>query len=520
MDLRHYVHMLGRQRWLILVTAVVVAVVAGLFATMQTSTYSATTQLLLRPSDPTETLGTAAAQQPSDLGRYVAGEAAIVQSLPVAQAAAHRLATNKVPTVETPATLLHHVSVQQSPTSNVLGITAKDRTAVRARDIANAFALAYIDNRKSFDVGRLQDGVSAIQTKLDALQARINALTASASGSSTTNATQQADLNAATTQYSNLLSEQQNLQVEVDLKHGEAEIISPAELPAGPSGPSRSRDVLIGLFAGLLLGVALALVREQMDTRIRSIEDAEQSTGLALLGQIPIDPASQGSESYLIMRDDSTGAAAEAIRSLRTAVLLHHDRTHVPLIVITSPGQREGKTLVAANLAASFAESGKKTLLVSADLRNPRLERMFGLARRSTGLGDYVRGDAVEVASVLVPTDVRHLFLLKAGTAVSNPAGIFTSETFETLLAHATEQLDVIVFDTPPVLAVADATVITARADEVLLVVAENETGRGDAQRARALLESAAHGALPGLVVNKVPSSHSSFDSYYRPAVS
>ena len=362
-----------------------------------------------------------------------------------------------------------------------------------------------------------------MQTKLASVQATIDTLTRAGAGAPGASASQQAALNAATAQFQDLLAEQQTLQVEIGLKHGEAEIVSPAELPTGPSSPKPKRDALIGFFLGLILGVGLGLIREQLDSRISSTEEAEQLTSLPLLGQIPIDSASRGNDSHLIMRDHATSAAAEAIRALRTAILLGHERSadqpaSVPLIVVTSPGPGEGKTLVATNLAAAFAEAGQKTLLVSADLRNPSVESMFGFARRGPGLGDYALG-TIAVASAMVSTDVRGLFLLRAGAAVSNPVGIFTSERFDYLLADVSRKVDVIVFDTPPVLAVTDATVIAARADEVLLVVAENETSRNSVQRARSILDSAGVGASLGLVVNKVPLASSSFDSYYRPVV-
>lgn len=519
MDIRQYLRILASHKGLIFLTAVVVALAAGAFATIQTPVYTATSQVLLRPADPLEQLGTADVQQPSDLARYVAGEAAIVQSIPVAQTAALALAPAAGGAKETARHLLDQIKVDQSATSNVLGITAHDHKALRARDIANAFAQAYISNRKSFDVGRLTSAVDALQSKLTSLQANINLLTAQRASNPQSASSLQAALDADTAQYANLLSQQQSLQVDIDLKHGQAEIVSPAVSPAGPSSPRRKRDLAVGLFAGLLLGIALALVREQMDNRIRSVEDAEESTGLVMLGQIPFDRASQSSEKHLVMRDQSAGATAEAIRALRTAVEVRHSNGHVPVIVITSPGPGAGKTMVAANLAASFAEAGRRTLLVSADLRSPNVEGLFGLPRRGPGLGDYVRRGQVSVASVCVETDVRRLFVLKAGAAVSNPAGVFTSKSFDALLAHAAQQIDMIVFDTPPVLAVTDATVITSRADEVLLVVAEDETSRDDARRARSILEAGGNGVAISLVVNKVPVSSSRFDSYYRPVV-
>jgi len=523
-DLRLYLRMLERQRWLIISTVVVVAVAAGIFATLQAPTYATTTLLLLRPGDPTEQLPSGDVQQSNlDLSRYVAGQAVIATSYPVAQAAAALLPKNGSTTAETPRQLLTHVAVDQSATSNVIGITARASTAVRAQALANAFANAYIQDRKAFDVSRLQGAVAAVGSKLTALQTQIDAL--SRGGPPTPGSAQAAALNAATTQYAGLLGQQQTLQVEINLKHGEAEIISPAELPAAPANPGRLRVVLLGIFAGLFLGIALALFREQLDSRIGSEEEAEELTGLPLLGQIPVDAASRGSKTHLIMRDHSTSAAAESIRALRTAVQLRHDyspesSTPVPFIVVSSAGPGEGKSLVAANLAAAFAEAGLRTLLVSGDLRNPRVESMFQLSQKSPGLGDFIRdSNAVAVGSVVVATGVRNLFLLMAGAAVSNPAGVFTSEPFQVLMDHVVEHVDVVVFDTPPVLAATDATVMSAMADEVLLVVADNETTKRSALRARSILEAAGGSSRLGLVVNKVPPSSSSFDSYFRPVV-
>jgi tyrosine-protein kinase len=512
MDLRHYLHILKRQRWLIVSTTVVVAFAAGVFASIQTPKYNASSQVLLRPNDPTEELGASSPAQ-LDLPRYVAAQAAIVKSLPVARAAAQIMDTQ-----QSAEKLAAQISVNTSETSNVLGITATDKDATRARDIANAYARAYIDNRRDFEVNRLQIAVDAIEGKLETLRGRIDALTAAGAGALGADPVQSTQLDLITSQYTSLLSQQQDLQVEMDLKQGEAEIIAQAVKPGAPATPNVPRDVALGLVVGFLLGVALALAREQLDNRIRSVEDAEESTELMLLGQIPFDATSRRADRHVAVRDDSTGPAAEAVRALRTAVDLHPGRPEVPRIVVTSPGRGDGKTLVAANLAAAFAEAGQRTLLVSADLRHPRLERLFGVAR-SPGIGDYMLSEDVPAASLVAATDVRNLSLLKAGTAVGNPAAMFMTVEFDELLTEVSQDMDVVLFDSPPVLAVTDATVISAQADAVLLVVAEDGTGRQEAHRSREVLENAGNAMVLGLVVNKVPFATHAFDHYYRPVV-
>jgi capsular exopolysaccharide synthesis family protein len=413
--------------------------------------------------------------------------------------------------------------VSGDDTSNILEVLARGSSPERARDLADAFAREYLANRKAYDQGRLQDAVNVLQGKLDTLSDTIDRLTAAGAGSSSAGAAQRAALASATAQYTDLLRQQQDLQVEIALKHGGAEIVSPAELPTDPSSPKRLRDVVIGLFVGLVLGVVLGLIREQMNSRVSSAEEAEQLTALPLLGEIPVDAASRSRETHLFMRDQTTSAAAESMRSLRTAIQLRDTRfrevpASVAWIVVTSPGPTEGKSLVAANLAASFAEAGQRTLLVSADLRSPRVERFFKLPEPNVGLGDYIKGK-IPLDAAVASTDVSGLWVLRAGTPVENPAGVFISERFDDLLAGITEggRVEVVVFDTPPVLAVADASELAVRADEVLLVVAEDETSRRAAQRSRAVLDGVGGDAALGLVVNKVPVSSSLFDSYFRP---
>ncbi len=138
---------------------------------------------------------------------------------------------------------------------------------------------------------------------------------------------------------------------------------------------------------------------------------------------------------------------------------------------------------------------------------------------RSPGIGDYMLSEDVSAGSLVAATDVRNLSLLKAGTAVGNPAAMFMTVEFDELLTEVSQDMDVVLFDSPPVLAVTDATVISAQADAVLLVVAEDGTGRQEAHRSRAVLENAGNAMVLGLVVNKVPFATHAFDHYYRPVV-
>ncbi len=199
MDLRHYLHILKRQRWLIVSTTVVVAFAAGVFASIQTPKYNASSQVLLRPNDPTEELGASSPAQ-LDLPRYVAAQAAIVKSLPVARAAAQIMDTQ-----QSAEKLAAQISVKTSETSNVLGITATDKDATRAVTLPTRTRVRTSTTGGTSKSTGSRSRSTRSRRKLEILRGRIGALTAAGAGALGADPVQSTQLDLITSQYTSLL---------------------------------------------------------------------------------------------------------------------------------------------------------------------------------------------------------------------------------------------------------------------------------------------------------------------------
>lgn len=543
---------------------------------MRTPIYRATATVLLRPNDPTEQLNPNNAGQVvgADADRYVAGQESIARSTPVAQEAAKTLRGI------TSRQIQDAVSVTQGGQSNVLNVAAKDPEPSRARDIANAVAKGYIENRRQSAVAGLQGAAKDIQDKLAPLQAQIGQLDARLGSASTTGGTSQlvspvppasstaaaqptpptatgidpggvasteealkAARYAAAVQYETLYARQQELLVDISLKRGEAELVAEANLPTAPASPHPLRDGILGAFVGLLLGVGISFLRDQLNDRVRSGEEVAKIIGLPLLAQLPFDAGTgKDSPTGAAVVDRPTSPFSEAMRSLRTSIqYLGVDRP-IKVIVVTSSMPGEGKSLVSANLAAIFAQADYRTLLVSADLRRPSIDAFFGSHDSSPGLtgliapeagmngparvtengtGKVAIADGKARASPVVKTPVRNLLLMPAGAAPPNPAELLASRRMTDLLVEWGSAADVVIIDTPPLLAVTDAAVVAAKSDGVILVAALNEAHRDSVKRAKAILEGTGARIL-GVVANKAPASGSGayYGGYYHdPAV-
>ena len=592
MELRRSLEVFVRHKWQILLAMVVVAGTAVALSALQEPMYQATTRVLLRPNDPAEQLyvDVASARALTDPDRYVSGQVNIIRSQEVLLEAGKAFAGRP------PASLTHGLSVGQQGNSDVVKISATDSSPRRAAAVANAVARAYIESRRLRAVAGLQRAVDEVQVRLGELQTRVDDLDAqlAALGAGTPRLPQGAETpptpesltaarEAASNQYQSLYTRQQELLVNLSLKRGEAELISEARTPAAPISPKPVRNGVLGVTAGLMLGLGWALLREQLDDRVRSRAEVEHYNRLPVLAELPFDEEAGKKEKTLATVDHPGGLLAEAVRSLRSSLLFQGVEEPVKRLVVTSPGSGEGKSLVAANLAAAYAQAGFSTVLVSADLRRPSLDGLFAapgsrgftdvatqlaqsgprrVRRRTKPEAEQTNGQpalrpgtqpplrsgtqpplrsgtppaaeedqpagpgaaassALErralVKESLLPTAVPNLRFLPAGMPSPNPAELLSSQPAVEVLDEIGRLADVVVIDTPPILAVTDGTVLATKADGVILVNALRDTRRGAAQRARQTLESAQARVL-GVVLNKTTrgSESSYYSSYYE----
>lgn len=295
------------------------------------------------------------------------------------------------------------------------------------------------------------------------------------------------------------------------------------------TGSNRPLKVALALVLGLFLGGGGAFAREAMNTSIRGAQDVSTLLRVPQLAVIPqFQVAQQGRLRRLAgavsrgpkeptganrLTAESAGQAAEAYRTLRTNLIFSSRASMIGTLVITSASPHEGKTTTAANLAGSFAQRGLRVLLIDADLRNPRLHNVFGVPREP-GLSSVFFGEA-SLEDVVRPTSLWGLRLLTAGADPGSPAELLSDPQFQAMIDELRGSFDLIVIDTPPVLAAADAAILAAEADAVLMVVRAGQTNRGAAEEAMQQILFAG-GRVVGAVLNDPDAQLQHYGQYYQ----
>lgn len=279
----------------------------------------------------------------------------------------------------------------------------------------------------------------------------------------------------------------------------ELRVVSPAVVPTSPASPDVLRNAVLGGMLALVAGVAAALVRSLLNTRVTGVDDLRGAKGRTVLGIIP---ASRGGEDAArVFIDRPHGAAAEAYRELRTNLQFVKLAEGRPSVLVTSSLPGEGKSTCSVNLAQVMAGAGARVLLVDADLRSPSVHTVLGL-EGGAGLTTVLIGRA-DLPDVTQPGGTPGLDVITSGAVPPNPSELLGSTAMESVLREAAQRYDVVVLDAPPLLPVTDAAVLSQVVGGVL-VVAQNERVRhSDLERAMAKLE-AVEAKVVGVVLNRV----------------
>ncbi len=310
---------------------------------------------------------------------------------------------------------------------------------------------------------------------------------------------------------------------QVDLARGvggyDARVIAPP-LAGKKVQPSALQIFPAALLLGALAGLGLAYLAEVRDRSFRTADEVRRALGLPVIGHVPFfKPQGKGRQAaapghpdpMLCTRHRPASPEAEAYRGVRTALLFGAAGAGRKVIQVTSAAQSDGKTVLAANLAVSIAQSGKRVLLIDADLRKPHQHRLFGL-EPGPGLAGVLAGTA-ELDAALLPGGVPGLSVLPGGPRPDNPAELLTAPRFEEVLRCLRGRYDFILVDTPALLAVTDPVIVAPRVDGVLLNVRAGANGRPPAERARALLGDLGV-PIVGVVINAMD-HHGRADAAY-----
>ncbi|MBR5195916.1 MAG: polysaccharide biosynthesis tyrosine autokinase [Akkermansia sp.] len=283
------------------------------------------------------------------------------------------------------------------------------------------------------------------------------------------------------------------------------EVYSRPGLPGAPSSPNYRLNLIVGAVIGLLAGIVVAFIGNYFDTSIKTLEDAERSLGLPVLGVIPQDAG-------LLIMQGGDSPDAEAYRILRTNIELKKDLYKATTIVVVSANAGEGKTTTLSNLAFVFAQAGYSTLMMDADLRRPRLARYAEL-KSDVGLSSYL-AEGVDLKDVVFQTGHPNLYMLPSGPIPVDPSGLIGSHRMQTLISEVSRRFDIVLVDSPPVLGVSDASLLVSRADATLLVLQPRKMPIKALQRAKTLVQNAG-GQIMGLVMNNVDISGDTQYQYY-----
>jgi succinoglycan biosynthesis transport protein ExoP len=469
--LRDWLSVLSRQKWIVLLAVTVAPVLAFAASQSQERLYQSSATVLLNDQSRSTAAALNLANAPSSPpDRYAATQAKLARVDAVAQIAVR---APRLPH-RTAAALLANSSVSANPTDDLLTFSVADPDPGVATRLANGYARAFTRYRHRLDNAALSAALQDIRRKLDEIVA------AGGGGSALFRRVEATQRD---------LEDLQTLQRAAS----SADLVGLAD-SAPLVQPKTKRNVILGIIVGLALGIALAFVRETLDTRVHSEDELRELLGVPLLGHVPKPARPLAPGDQLATLADPTGASSEAFRILKSNLEISQLEHHAGSIAITSAGDDDGSA-TAANLAVILARSDQRVILADLNLRHPSIARLFGLPERP-GLTGAALG--VPLVDALRTVDVQPdrprpvtgtLEVLTVGQPPPNPGEVLQSSAVAEALEVLEKRCDVLLIVTPPLRATGYAMTIASHADALILVAGVDRVRREALVETRRLLE-------------------------------
>jgi capsular exopolysaccharide synthesis family protein len=510
-DLRRQLGIVRTWFPLFIVTVVLAAVGAFAISSLQPKIYEAKATLIVGQSltDVSPDYNQLLASQ-----RLSATYAAVATTRPILQGVISELGLDMA--VED---LQGQVVAEAPVDSTLVTITVRDQDPAQAAAIANSIGDALIavsptiQGRTADMQASIESDLTATQDQIATTQSRVEELNALA----TRTPEQEAELSTLEGRLVSLRSTYATL---LGFLSGSATnhlgIIEPAVADYSPVSPRTLLNVVLAAILGLVLSVAIALLVELIRDPIKDSDDVEATLGASTLGAIG-RMKSEGGRSPIYQLATllyPRSVAAEAYRTLRTNIEFASVDTPLRSLLVTSSSPGEGKTVTACNLAVAFAQAGRQVLLVDADLRKPGVHLLFDLPNTS-GLTSLLPNDELTAEAVIQGTEQGNLRVLTTGPLPPNPAEILVSQRMRTILARLGSEADLIVFDSPPLRAVADAAILSSLADGTVFVVDASVSRRRAVRQGREALAKAGAKVL-GVVLNRIAgAARADYVGYY-----
>ena len=513
-ELRQYLFIIRKWLWLIVLGIVLAGGAAYVVSQNMTPIYRASTTLLINQGQ-TPTLTTYQDILTSE--RVAKTYAELLRKRPILEGTAARLGLKEVDLEELPFT----VDINPIRDTQLIELSVEGDDPHLAAQAANTIPEVFIEQNEAIQSARFASSkgnfsqqMATLEKDIERSEEAIAQLKESTSAADVAERTRLESLLAQyRSSYSSLLQSYEEVRLAETTSLDNVIVVEPAEVPTSPVKPRTRMNTLLAAVVGSMLAVGTAFLIEYLDDTIKSPAEIAELLGLSSLAAIPRIPGGE-IEDKLIPAEHPKSHISEAYRMLRTNIQFSSPDRPLKAPLISSPGPTEGKSLTVANLGVVMAQAGQRVILVDSDLRRPVLHRIFGLSRDS-GLTSALFNEDSDVDHWLQPTQVENLRVLASGPLPPNPSELLGSQRMERLIEKLKTHADVILFDSPPTLAVTDAAVLTNWVDGTILVIDAGTTRRGLAQRAASELAKVGANIL-GATLNRVSlDSRSGYYYYY-----
>lgn len=498
MEIRTYLAILWRRKWVIAVTVCVTVIVALIGTLIMTPKYEAQAKLrvLTAISGSSDWVEHNIVYADRLMNTY----AEIAVSRPVLDEMKRRLGLEEAPKVR----------VENLANTELMQIIVEDSNPELAMETANTLAEILVEQSAKLYSGEGRTANEILDDQLTQLEQELNqarkdyekmmeehpdepALLASARRS--------IDLKEET--YTMLLERYEDVRLTDTIRSNQLSIVEPAVVPTTPSKPNRNLNAALGFIVGLFSGLGLAFLFENMDTTLYTTGQIETVTGLSTLGKIPGNKKNSR---------DTFVNGVESFRCLRTNILMLNGKP-LKTLMVASAEPKEGKSTVVANLAVSLAQSGRSVVVVDCDLRLPTLHTIFDMPN-DNGFSNVLTGESTLQEATQVSRLHDELYLLPSGPPPGNPSELLGSSRMLKIIEQLAGQFDMVLLDTPSVLAVTDAALLAPLVEGVLLVVGRTRAREG-AVRAACRQLGDVKAKLVGVVVNRAE-NHDLYHYYHR----
>ena len=512
MELRQYWLLARKWLWLIVLCAVVAAGAAYVVSKNSTPIYQATSKLLVNQSSAANQMSIAYQDilMSQQLARTYAN---LLSEKPVIDGMAQRLGLPTDP--KALSKYVTDISVTPIRDTQLLEVQIEGPNPTLIAQVANTLPDVFIAQNREMQLGRVGELKTGLETEIANTEADIARTQASLQGS--LDDVQRSRLETSLAQYRTTLSTLSSNLNSIKLAEAQATnsvvIAKPAEAPTTPIRPRTMTNVLLAGIVGAMIAVGAAFLIEYLDDTIKSPDDVTRITGLSTLGAIA-RLKEAGTQRQLVAWLQTKAPETEAYRTLRTNIQFSSVDKPVRSMIVTSAGPSEGKSTTAANLAVVMAQTGQKVILVDTDLRRPVVHKTFGVPNNMGITTALLAGQDVDLAAYIQPTEIESLAVITSGPIPPNPSELLGSQRMGHVIAELAKIADLVIFDTPPVLVVTDATVLGRQVDGVLMVA--DAGGTREQALVQAVTEMRKTGAnVLGVALNRLDSRSRGYYYYY-----